>query len=203
MVNTNVFILDDQPSYVHAIIETILEILKVKSAEKHKDVAEGIITVIPHIFTKAIQASLDSRHNLILNRYILQTLSLITMTIFSKADSVTQKAFVDKTFKLFVDGDLSQFNIETTAEYKPLQTTSLDTQKETCQLFAAIVCALRKDVVLPISNLEDYLNDLVTLALSSDNKAQITCASRIIGSIINKWKDSKLLHHLSDLKNFI
>ncbi|KAG2210963.1 hypothetical protein INT47_000123 [Mucor saturninus] len=184
---------DDQPSYVHAIIETVLEILKVKSAEKHKDVAEGIVTIIPHIFTNAIHASLEKSHNLILNRYILQTLSLITMTIFSKADSATQKAFVDKTFKLFVDGDLSQFNIEATAEYRPLQTISSDAQKETCQLFAAIVCALRKDVSLPVSNLEDYLNDLVTLALSSDNKAQITCASRIVGSIINKWKDNTAL----------
>lgn len=130
-------------------------------------------------------------HNLILNRYILQTLALITITIFSKVDSAAQKNFVDKTFKLFVHGDLSQLNIESKAEFKPLQTSSSDAQKETCQLFAAIVCTLRKDVVLPVSSIEDYLNELVTLALSSDNKAQITCASRIIGSLINKWKDSK------------
>lgn len=134
---------------------------------------------------------MDNSHNLVLNRYILQTLSLIIITIFSKADSATQKSFVDKTFKLFVNGELSEFNIEATAEFKPLQITSSDAQKETCQLFASIVCTLRKDVVLPISSIEDYLNEMVTLVLSSDNKAQITCASRIIGSLINKWKDSK------------
>ncbi|GAA5803787.1 Dos2-interacting transcription regulator of RNA-Pol-II-domain-containing protein [Helicostylum pulchrum] len=184
---------DNHPSYAHAIVDTILQILKTKVFENHKDVTEGIDTVIPHIFTKTIQASLEDNNNLILNSYILQKLSLIIITIFSKIDSITQKNFVDRTFKLFVDGQLSEFNINSTAEFKPLQTASPNTQKVTCQLFSAIVCTLRKDVALPISSIEDYLNELMTLALSSDNETQITCASRIIGSLINKWKNSTAL----------
>lgn len=136
---------------------------------------------------------MEDSDNLILNSYILQKLSLIIITIFSKTDSITQKNFVDRTFKLFVDGQLSEFNINSTAEFKPLQTDSPNTQKVTCQLFSAIVCTLRKDVALPIPSIEDYLNELMTLALSSDNETQITCASRIIGSLINKWKNSKYL----------
>lgn len=58
-------------------------------------------------------------------------------------------------------------------------------------MFAAIICSLRKDVVLPVTNIEDYLNDLVTLALSTTHPIQIICAARIIGSLVNKWKDSK------------
>lgn len=171
-----------------------MEILKTKVSEKHEDVTGGIDTIIPHIFSRVIQASLDVNTSIILNSYILQKLSLIIITIFSKVDSATQKKFVDRTFKLFVNGELSEFNINSTAaEFKPLQITSPYSQKITCQLFAAVVCSLRKDVVLPVPSIEDYLNELVTLALSSENETQITSASRIIGSLINKWKNSKCL----------
>lgn len=106
---------------------------------------------------------------------------------------------MDKSFKLFVGGQLPEFNISSSSpqEFKPLDTTSTTNvkQQNTCQLFAAIVCSLRKDVELPISSsIEDYLNELVTLALSATNPIQITCASRIIGSVINKWKDSTFTH---------
>lgn len=107
-----------------------------------------------------------------------------------------QKSFLDKAFKLFVDGQLPEFAITSTQPFKPLDTTSdtAEKQQSTCQLFAAIVCSLRKDVELPISSsIEDYLNELVTLALGATNPIQITCASRVIGSIINKWKDSKCI----------
>lgn len=106
---------------------------------------------------------------------------------------------MDRSFKLFVDGQLPEFNISSASPqgFKPLDTTSTASEKQqnTCQLFAAIVCSSRKDVELPISSsIEDYLNELVTLALSATNLIQITCASRIIGSIINKWKDSTFTH---------
>lgn len=192
---TNRKFVDGQPSYAHAISETILEILKVKSTEKHTDIAEGIDTVVPHILTKVIQSSLDNTQNLVLSRNILETLSEIVITIFTKVNSDTQKNFINKIFSLFVDGDLSQFDITSTSKYNPLQASSTEAQKSTSQLFAAFVCALRKDVTLPISSLEDYLNELVTLALSSENDTQITSASRVIGSLINKWKDSKYRIH--------
>lgn len=168
-----------------------MEILKAKSTEKHTDIAEGIETVVPHILTVVLQSALDNTQNLVLNPSILETLSMIIITIFAKVNSSTQKSFIDKIFSLFVDGDLSQFDITSTTKYNPLQASSTEAQKSTSQLFAAFVCALRKDVALPISSLEDYLNEMMTLALSSENDTQIASAARIIGSLINKWKDSK------------
>ncbi|CAO3612092.1 unnamed protein product [Mucor hiemalis] len=184
---------DSQTSYAHAISQTILEILKAKSTEKHTDIAEGIETVVPHILTVVLQSALDNTQNLVLNPSILETLSKIIITIFTKVNSSTQKSFIDKIFGLFVDGDLSQFDITSTTKYNPLQASSTEAQKSTSQLFAAFVCALRKDVALPISSLEDYLNEMMTLALSSENDTQITSAARIIGSLINKWKDNAAL----------
>ncbi|KAI8637654.1 Dos2-interacting transcription regulator of RNA-Pol-II-domain-containing protein [Parasitella parasitica] len=188
---------DQNESYAYAIIVSILELLKVKSAEKHKDIADSISTIIPHFITKSVQASLDANNNLILQPSIMETIAVIIITIFSMVDSSVQKTFLDKTFKLFVEGQLPEFNIPLSAqEYKPLDTaaTANENQQKTCQLFAAVVCSLRKDVALPIStSIEDYLNDMVTLALNATNTIQITCASRIIGSIINKWKDNSAL----------
>lgn len=109
--------------------------------------------------------------------------------------SSVQKVWVDKVFKLFVKGDLSEFDIAVTEKFQPFDTNN-EKQKETTQLFAAIVCSLRKDVALPVTSLEDYLNELVTLALGSSNSTQVTSAARMIGSLVNKWKDSKLPHLL-------
>ncbi|GAN08747.1 MMS19 nucleotide excision repair protein homolog [Mucor ambiguus] len=187
---------DQNENYAFAISETMLQILRIKSAEKHKDVAEGIKTIVPHFITKSVEASLDTSDNLLLLPSIMEVIALIIITIFSKVDSSAQKSFLDKAFKLFVDGQLPEFAITSTHSFKPLDTTSDTAEKQqiTCQLFAAIVCSLRKDVELPISSsIEDYLNELVTLALSATNPIQITCASRIIGSIINKWKDNSAL----------
>ncbi|KAL9559611.1 hypothetical protein PS6_000706 [Mucor atramentarius] len=187
---------DQNENYAYAIANTMLQILKIKSAEKHKDLADGIKTIVPHFITKSVEASLDTSDNLALQPSIMELVALIIITIFSKVDSSAQKSFLDKTFKLFIDGQLPEFGITSTQQFKPLDNTSDTTEKQqsTCQLFAAIVSSLRKDVELPISSsIEDYLNELVTLALGATNPIQVACASRVIGSIINKWKCNSAL----------
>ncbi|KAI9471923.1 MAG: Dos2-interacting transcription regulator of RNA-Pol-II-domain-containing protein [Benjaminiella poitrasii] len=189
---------DTNSSYALAIARCILSILLTKSDEKHDDISEGIDSIVSYFISKAVEASLSTNYNLILNYDIMETLALIIITVFSKLNSSAQKAYLDKTYKLFVEGQLSEFDIlSSTQEFKPLDPSSSplrsEQQKETCQLFAAIVCSLRKEVALPISNLKDYLNKMVTLVLNTDNDIQATCASRIIGSLINKWKDNSAL----------
>lgn len=95
---------------------------------------------------------------------------------------------MDMIFKSFVQGDLVEF-MHTQGQFKPLDPTAPEGQQRTVQLFSAAICSLRKDVALPVSSMEDFLNTMVTLALSSD--IQTTSVSRMIGSLINKWKDSK------------
>ena len=85
--NLTCFIIDENENYAYAIIESILEILKIKSSEKHKDVADGIDTIIPHFITKSVEASLDDSDNLILQPSIMEIVALIIITIFSKVDS--------------------------------------------------------------------------------------------------------------------
>ncbi|KAI8092187.1 Dos2-interacting transcription regulator of RNA-Pol-II-domain-containing protein [Gilbertella persicaria] len=184
---------DHTPSYALAMIDTMLHIFKTKAAQKHTDLAEGVNTFVPHFVKKAVEASLG-QSSLILSPHILEKVALIIITIFSKADASAQKSFVDKMFRLFVNGQLPEIGVTQTTLFNPLDgTCTSNEQKETCRLFSAIVCSLRRDVQLPISSLEDYLNELVTLALSASRQVQVTCASRIIGSCVNKWKNNAAL----------
>ncbi|KAI7907118.1 Dos2-interacting transcription regulator of RNA-Pol-II-domain-containing protein [Cokeromyces recurvatus] len=189
---------DTNASYALAIAQCILSILNTKSAKKHDDIIGSIDTLVSHFITKAIEASLCSEDNLILDYDVMETLALITITVFSKLNSEAQKAYIDKAYKLFVEGQLSEFDIiSSTQEFQPLNPSSSplrnEKQKKVCLLFAAIVCCLRKDVNLPVSNLENYLNEMVQLVLSTDNVIQANCGSRMIGSLINKWKDNSAL----------
>jgi DNA repair/transcription protein MET18/MMS19 len=58
-----------------------------KSAEKHTDIANGIDTIIPHFIQKAAEASIGGRNRLILDPQVLETVSLVIITIFTKVDS--------------------------------------------------------------------------------------------------------------------
>ncbi|KAG1471140.1 hypothetical protein G6F56_002297 [Rhizopus delemar] len=167
----------------------ILNVLQAK-VDDHKELADEVHTMVPYLFRKTIEASLSTQPSLYLDTNLLQTLSLIIITIFTKVDSSSQKSFVDVLFKSYVQGDLSEL-VHIQDAFKPLDPTSPEEQQRTVCLFSAVVCSLRKDVSLPISSMEDYLNELVTLALSSP--VQGTSVSRMIGSLINKWKDNAAL----------
>jgi len=65
----------------------MLQILKIKSAEKHKDLADDIKTIVPHFIAKSVEASLDNSDNLVLQPSIMELVALIIITIFSKVDS--------------------------------------------------------------------------------------------------------------------
>jgi DNA repair/transcription protein MET18/MMS19 len=172
------------------IASVILNILQAKEND-HEQLVQEIHTMVPYIFRKTIEASLNTAQpSLYLDTNLLQTLSLVIITIFTKVDSSSQKGFVDALFKSFIQSDLSDL-LHVEGQFKPLNPSSPEAQQKTVCLFAAIICSLRKDVVLPISSMEDYLNEMVTLALSSP--IQVTSVSRMIGSLINKWKDDAAL----------
>ncbi|KAI8387304.1 Dos2-interacting transcription regulator of RNA-Pol-II-domain-containing protein [Blakeslea trispora] len=185
---------NEAPAYALALSNTILHIFKTKADQGHQDLASETQTVVPHFVKKAVEASMGCRQSLILNTHVLDNVTLIIMTIFSKADASTQKEFIDKAFGLFLQGQSTDFIIETpTQTFKPFNVDASDEQQETCQLFSALVCSLRRDVELPVPSLEDYLNELVSFALNATKLSQATYASRMIGSLLNKWKNSAAL----------
>ncbi|KAI8971461.1 Dos2-interacting transcription regulator of RNA-Pol-II-domain-containing protein [Mycotypha africana] len=190
---------DEDPTYAVAIAKTILDIIKTKSSENHQDLLEGVHTIIPHFIKTAVETSITAEHNLILDGGVMDALTLTITAVLVKADSNTQKKLMERAFRLFVDGQLSEFDIATSSdvEFKPLNSASSkilnSQQKSTCRFFAAIICSLRKDVALPVTGLEGFLNDLIAVALESDNQVQLTSVARMIGSLINKWKNNSAL----------
>lgn len=95
-------------------------------------------------------------------------------------------------FKLFKERNLEIIEIHSSSTFCPILADSPESQTPCTQIFSTIISALRKDVVLPIESAESFLDDIVGEALKSTNQAQVTSLSRIIASIINKWKDGKI-----------
>ncbi|KAI7878974.1 hypothetical protein K492DRAFT_132041 [Lichtheimia hyalospora FSU 10163] len=184
---------DQQPGYPCAILKTLLNILRLKVQEKHTDIASCIQTVVPHLIASVVHASLDANNNqLILSKDILKDVALIIMIVFESLDASAQKTHLDSMFKLYLEGDLAQIGISAGA-FQPFQAGSPDTQKDTSPLFAAVVAACRKDMVYPVSSMESFINQLIDIALDTTNESLHTSAVRMIGSIVNKWKDAQTL----------
>ncbi|OAD79724.1 hypothetical protein PHYBLDRAFT_179221 [Phycomyces blakesleeanus NRRL 1555(-)] len=182
---------DTDVAYPHAILATLLEILKSKAESGHKDIGSYIDIFNSTLVTKAIEASLDSkRSQTILSERILETIALILINVFHELDSTSQKTHLDRAFNLFIHGDLSALKISSSTPFVPLETSSSDAQKSTTYLFSAIVNTCRKEVTYPVESLENFIDRLVNLALGTNHHGQLTSLVRIVGSLINKWKDN-------------
>ncbi|KAI8148945.1 Dos2-interacting transcription regulator of RNA-Pol-II-domain-containing protein [Fennellomyces sp. T-0311] len=181
---------DKSSTYPCAILQTLLAIFEVKVAEKHDDVAPCIDTVVPHLTAAAINVSLDAtKSQMILSKDVLENIALIVMIVAESLKSDAQKAYIDRMFQLYLHGDLSQANI-TASGFAPLKDESSAAQKSTTQLFAAAIAACRRDVSFPVASTEEFINQLADIALRSNNETQRLSLVRIIGSLINKWRDA-------------
>lgn len=111
--------------------------------------------------------------------------------------SSEQQEYIIPMFRLFKDGDLSVLQIESDTKFCPLSQDAPECQAVCTQIFSTIVSALRKDVALPAESTETFLDYMVTESVNSSSHVQIASLSRIVASIINKWKDGKKLISLN------
>lgn len=98
-------------------------------------------------------------------------------------------------FKYFKDLDLSHLGLTATPGFCPLSAQASNAQAACTQIFATVISSFRKNVSMPIESNESFLDDIVAEALRSTHQAQIIAFSRIIASVINKWKDGMLIHY--------
>jgi hypothetical protein len=90
---------------------------------------------------------------------------------------------------MYTKGDLSSLAINGESSFKPLESSSSDAQKKTCILFA--VSSYLPSIQLPVTSHEQFLDQLVDVALVSTCSHQVTALAQLHGSIINKWSDGK------------
>ncbi|KAI9028306.1 Dos2-interacting transcription regulator of RNA-Pol-II-domain-containing protein [Phycomyces nitens] len=181
-------------AYPRAILVTLLEIIKTKAESGHKDIGGYIEFFNSTLVTKAIEASLDpKRSQTILSERIMETTALILVNVFHELDATSQKTQLDRAFNVFIRGDISILKITCSTPFGPFEINSPDAQKATTHLFAAIVNTCRKEVTYPVESLEKFIDNLVNLALGTNHHGQLTSLVRMVGSLINKWKDNAAL----------
>jgi hypothetical protein len=104
-----------------------------------------------------------------------------------------QQDYAAQTFKYFREANLDDLGLNATPDFCPLSANASENQAACTQIFATVVGVLRKDVCLPIISSETFLDEMVGEALKSNCQAQIVSFSRIIASVINKWKDGNAI----------
>ncbi|KAI9256906.1 Dos2-interacting transcription regulator of RNA-Pol-II-domain-containing protein [Sporodiniella umbellata] len=166
------------------IAQVILAILQAKR-EDPVTLAGEVPTMVRYVFHQVIGAS-GNAASVYLDPTLLETLALILITLFRKADSATQKVWIDRVFQAYTTGETIHLTGVSVSHFRPLDPDSAESIQRTVCLFSALVCSLRREVALPVLSMEDYLNELVTLALHSP--VQTTSVSRMVGSLINQWK---------------
>ena len=106
-------------------------------------------------------------------------------------------------FKYFKDNDLSHLGLTATPGFCPLAAQASNAQAACTQLFATVISSFRKNVSMPIESNESFLDNIVGEALKSTHQAQIIAFSRIIASVINKWKDGTITHYILNIYIYI
>ncbi|KAI8388489.1 RNAPII transcription regulator C-terminal-domain-containing protein [Radiomyces spectabilis] len=185
---------ESEAAYPCAIATCLLDILKIKVAENHTDIETCVNTILPRLIADVIQSALDAKSSrLLLEANLLRQIAFIVSLVFQKLNTSLQEAFVTRMFKLFLDGDLSVVDIESSASFAPLSPSASDHQKPTLLLFSAIVCACRKDTTLPLESVDAFCNQLMQVALVSSNTIEREALVTMMGAMVNKYRDTSAL----------
>ncbi|KAG2213941.1 hypothetical protein INT47_001210 [Mucor saturninus] len=184
---------NEDKKYAAEMITTLSNLIKSKDADKHSDLKNCTETLLPKLIHAIIAASLDSdkKNTIILSDDIMQIVYLIIVFVLKNLTASEQHDYISTMFKIFKEGNLQILDIHSGATFCPLLANAPESQIPCTQIFGTMICALRKDVVLPIQSTESFLDELVGEALKSQNETQVISLSRMIASIINKWKDEE------------
>lgn len=106
--------------------------------------------------------------------------------------SSTQAEYINRMFDIYFKNDLSPLNIQVNASFLPFQQSSSEAQKKTTILFNVAVSQYAKSLQLPIASNEEFLTQVVDIALESSSSHQVTALAQLHASIVNKWADGKI-----------
>ncbi|CEP08803.1 hypothetical protein [Parasitella parasitica] len=181
--------------YALEIISTLLRLVQTKDTEKQPEIKLCAETLLPKLFACVISAAMDDSNDpsqvVILNNEVIQTINLIILTVFRNLGTSEQEDNAVQIFKYFKDLDLSHLDLEATPTFSPLSAQASKAQAACTLLFATTISSLRKNVAMPITSKNVFLDEIVDQALKSTNQRQILAFSKITASVINKWKDDE------------
>ncbi|KAK4518028.1 Sorting nexin, cytoplasm-to-vacuole targeting pathway/endosomal sorting [Mucor velutinosus] len=179
--------------YAREIISTLLTLVRTKDSDKQPDIKACSETLLPKLFASVVSAvtdeTADPNQVIILSDEILETVNLILLTVLKNLGTSEQEKYAVQAFSYFKDLDLNPLGLKAAPTFCPLSAQASKPQAACTQLFATVIASFRKNVTLPIQSNESFLDEIVGEALKSTHEKQILAFSRIIASVINKWKD--------------
>ncbi|KAG2184461.1 hypothetical protein INT43_000370 [Umbelopsis isabellina] len=175
--------------YAHAIIQSFYIIVKARTDKEY--IAKWIKLVETLIADcVAVSTSTEGTSSILADNNLSAIASVVAL-VFQNLDATTQSEYINRMFDIYFKNDLSSLNIQVNSSFAPFEHSSSEAQKKTTILFNVAVSQYAKNLRLPIGSNEEFLTQLVDIALESSSSHQITALAQLHGSVVNKWTDSK------------
>ncbi|KAL0079570.1 Dos2-interacting transcription regulator of RNA-Pol-II-domain-containing protein [Phycomyces blakesleeanus] len=190
---------DQSRDYVSALAKTMLNLFQTMAPKDPKTMQLGQRIFFPHIMSECIKSTLHYPGSWLLDTQLVDILSLFVAGVVKNSNSSHQTALTAIAFRLFVNGDLTAVNLQSTSDPTlrlfPLSTNMpiLAPTVDITLLFAAIIGNCRKDVVLPIPSYSEFIQGLVQAALNTPCSAKSLALTKSFASIVNKWGNESVM----------
>ncbi|KAI9016534.1 Dos2-interacting transcription regulator of RNA-Pol-II-domain-containing protein [Phycomyces nitens] len=196
---------DQSREYVSALAKTMLNLFQTMAPKDPKTMQLGQHIFFPHIMSECIKSTLHYPGSWLLDTQLVDILSLFVAAVVKNSNSSHQTALTAIAFRLFVNGDLTAVNLQSTSDptlrlfplsvNAPVSTPSVDITL----LFAAIIGNCRKDVNLPIPSHNDFIQGLVQASLNTMCTEKRLALAKTFASIVNKWGNESLMSCVNSL----
>ncbi|GAO51729.1 ARM repeat-containing protein [Saitoella complicata NRRL Y-17804] len=184
--------------YPQIVLSTILLVLRKKSTEGAADLPTYFDRLVPTLLTKTLVPFVQSGNEqlpMMCRPEILKVSSQIINIVFRSLNTQKQESVVKELFAIFVDGQQSQLiasdNQVVAEKFPKLHEPG---QANTIILFTAAISSLRKEVKLPVDDLEKFLSVLVQQVETTSSELTKISLLKLIASIVNKSSDESLLN---------
>ncbi|CAO3587234.1 unnamed protein product [Absidia cylindrospora] len=166
----------------------------------------GQTILFPTIITESVKSNLNLEPTCWkVNPTLLNTMALIVAIIVQKSNSSHQEQMLSNAFSLFVNGN---DQVSENASYRlfgtctTLSDTTSDDNQDQCKrditlFFPAIIGNCRKEIRLPIPDINIFLQQLIQHAVNVNCDTRRMALSETAAVIVNKWINDDMVHFIS------
>ncbi|KAK6342855.1 hypothetical protein TWF718_008237 [Orbilia javanica] len=179
------------PGYPFALLSSILYVLRRKH-ETGKDISTHYTRIVPELITRTVTPLCNgSGGNALSNEAVLEVTGNIVSLIIRAMDVEKQTEVVGELFKIFVakteSGIITSDKELVAKEFGPLDEDTTPQQASTIIIFASAVAAIRREVTLPVDNLQQFVEKLIARSRSPKSPGHRRALLRLLAVIINKY----------------
>ncbi|KAF3919588.1 hypothetical protein ABW20_dc0103300 [Dactylellina cionopaga] len=182
------------PAYPFALVSSILYVLR-KKHELGKDISTHYSRIVPELVTRTIIPLCNaSGGNALSNEAVLDVTGHIVSLIVRAKDINRQTRVVKELFNLFVKREESAVITSEKAlvsqRFNPFEQGTSPQQASTVIIFASAIAAVRREVPLPLEDIQKFLLHLILLAQCPYSPSHRRSLLRLISILVNKYFNS-------------